>query len=187
MHLPAQSQEFCWRNWAPIPAFRRIHHRQHNHVRRIFSWRLAEKEATCHGENCRVQSDSQSQRENYCGSKSWILAQHAQAIAEVLDEAFDEVNAAGVAAFFFGPLNAAEFDAGAMVSFLPRHAAAHQIFSERFDVETELRVHLVFYASPPHHGAQPEPQPIPQPHTSSGVTSNTPAKPTALIRTSERP
>src|SRR5437879_11148415 len=108
MHLPAQSREFCWRNWVPIPAFRRIHHRQHNHIRRIFNRRLAEKEAACYGENCRVQSDSQSQRENYGGSKSWILAQHAQAIAKVLDEAFDEVNAAGVAAFFFRAFNSAK-------------------------------------------------------------------------------
>src|SRR6266436_3871178 len=111
MHLPAQSREFCWRNWVPVPAFRRIHHRQHNHVRRIFNRRLAEKEAACYGENCRVQSDSQSQRENYGGSKSWILAQHTQAIAKVLDEAFDEVKAAGVAAFLFGALHAAKLNA----------------------------------------------------------------------------
>src|SRR2546429_267912 len=167
MHLTAQSREFCWRKWVPIPAFRRIHHRQHNHIRRIFNRRLAEKEAACYGENCRVQSDSQSQRENYGGSKSWILAQHAQAIAKILGEAFDEVNAAGVAAFFFGPLDTAEFDAGATVSLLPLHAAAHQIFSEGFDVETEFRVHLVFHARPPQHGAQPGPQSIQQPHTFS--------------------
>src|SRR5439155_1628426 len=74
MHLPAQSREFCWRNWVPIPAFRRIRHRQHHHVRRIFNRRLAEQEAPCYGENCRVQSDSQSQRENYGGRKSRILA-----------------------------------------------------------------------------------------------------------------
>src|SRR5882762_1971597 len=125
MHLTAQSREFRWRDWLAIPTFRRIHHRQHNHVRRIFNGRLAEQEAARYGENRRVQSNSESQRENYGGSKSWILAHHTQAITKVLDEAFDEVNAAGVAAFFFGPLHAAELDAGAPVSFLPRHAAAH--------------------------------------------------------------
>src|SRR5712692_270501 len=118
-----------------------------------------------HRENCRVQSDSQSQRENYGGSKSWILAHHAQAVAKVLDEAFDEVNAAGVAAFFFGPLNAAAFDAGATVSFLPRHAAAHQILGIRLNVETQFRVHLAFHAGPPQHGPQPGPNAAPHRHT----------------------
>src|SRR6266850_4040971 len=113
MHLTAQGREFRWRDWLPTPAFRRIHHRQHNHIRRIFNGRLAEQEAACYGENRRVQSNSESQRENYGGSKPWILTQHAQAIAKVLDEAFDEVNAAGVAAFFFGPFHAAELDASA--------------------------------------------------------------------------
>src|SRR5207244_4900422 len=110
MHLTAQSREFCWRKWVPIPAFRRIHHRQHNHIRRILNRRLAEKEAACYGENCRVQSDSQSQRENYGGSKSWILPQHAQAIAQILDEAFDEVNAAVVAELFLRALSSAKLN-----------------------------------------------------------------------------
>src|SRR5437016_7552916 len=187
MHLPAQSREFCWRNWVPIPAFRRIRHRQHHHVRRIFNRRLAEQEAACYGENCRVQSDSQSQRENYGGSKSWIFAQHAQAIAKVLDEAFDEVKAAGVAAFFFGPLDVAEFDAGATVSLLPRHAAAHQIFAEGFDVEAEFRVHLVFHARPPQHGTQPGPQPIQQPHTFSSRMRKLPVIIAVLTRISALP
>src|SRR5437762_7652614 len=113
MHLPAQSREFCSRNLVPIPAFRGIQHRQHNHVKRIFNRRLAEQEAACYGENCRVQSNSQSQRENYGGSKSWVLAQHTQAIAKVLDEAFDEVNAARVAALFFCMLDTAKLDARA--------------------------------------------------------------------------
>src|SRR5438128_4421275 len=142
MHLPAQSREFCWRNWVPIRAFRRIHHRQHNHVRRIFNRRLAEKEAARYGENCRVESDSQSQRENYGGSKSWILAQHAQAIAKVLDEAFDEVNAARVAALFFCMLDTAKLDARASQRLLARHAAAHQIFGDRLDMETQFRIHF---------------------------------------------
>src|SRR5712691_4396319 len=90
MHLTAQSREFCWRKWVPIPAFRRIHHRQHNHIRRIFNRRLAEKEAACYGENCRVQSDSQSQRENYGGSKSWMLAQHASSEAQILPQRLDK-------------------------------------------------------------------------------------------------
>src|SRR6267154_5188317 len=111
MQLLAKSREFCWRNWIPIPAFRRIHHRQHNHARRIFNRRLAEKEAACYGENCRVQSDSQSQRENYGGSKSWILAQHAQAIAKILDEAFDEVHPTRVPARFFCAFDSAELEA----------------------------------------------------------------------------
>src|SRR5436309_28089 len=167
MHLPAQSREFCWRNWVPIRAFRRIHHRQHNRVRRIFNRRLAEQEAACYGENCRVESDSQSQRENYGGSKSWILAQHAQAIAKVLDEAFDEVKAAGVAAFFLGTLKAAKLDARAPQRFFARHTAANQIFGECLDVEAQLRIHLAFHPGSSQDGQQPKSEASPESHFSS--------------------
>src|SRR2546423_9825606 len=187
MHLTAQSREFCWRKWVPIPAFRRIHHRQHNHIRRILNRRLAEKEAACYGENCRVQSDSQSQRENYGGSKSWILAQHAQAIAQVLEQSFEEVHPTRLTAFLLCALDAAKLDARQPQGFIAWHTASHQILSTRFDVETQLRIHFAFHARAPQNCAQPGAPPIPQPHTSSGTTSNTPANPTALIRTSVRP
>src|SRR6266576_6195009 len=130
MHLPAQSREFCWRNWVPIRAFRRIHHRQHNRVRRIFNRRLAEQEAACYGENCRVESDSQSQRENYGGSKSWILAQHAQAIAQVLEQSCEEVHPTRLTAFLLRALDTAEFDARPPQRFIAWHTASHQILGE---------------------------------------------------------
>ena len=167
MHLTAQSREFCWRKWVPIPAFRRIHHRQHNHIRRILNRRLAEKEAACYGENCRVQSDSQSQRENYGGSKSWILAQHAQAIAKVLDEAFDEVNAAGVAAFFFRAFNSAKLQPRSPQSLVARHAAADQVLCECFDVKTQLRIHLTFHPGAPQDRQHARPKTAPDRHFSS--------------------
>src|SRR5437016_1684837 len=120
--------------------------------------------------------------ENSVGSKSWILAQHAQAIAKVLDKAFDEVNAAGVAAFFFGPLHAAEFDAGATVSFLPRHAAAHQILGVRLHVEAQFRIHLALHSRASQHCAQPRTHATPHPHTSSGLFCRI-----SIIRTSAPP
>src|SRR6266480_4232728 len=101
MQLPAKGREFCWRNWIPIPAFRRIHHRQHNHARWIFNRRLAEQEAACYGENCRVQSNSQSQRENHCATEPRVLTQHAEAQPKVLTNLFKPNPAPGVACFFF--------------------------------------------------------------------------------------
>src|SRR5258706_13589167 len=140
MQLPAKSREFCWRNWIPIPAFRRIHHRQHNHARWIFNRRLAEQEAACYGENCRVQSNSQSQRENYGESKSWILAQHAPAVPQILDDGFDDVHPSRVAALLFGPFDSPKLHACSPQRFWARHATAEQILGIRLQVETQFRV-----------------------------------------------
>ena len=66
--------------------------------------------------------------------------------AEILENALDKADPDIVAAFFFDALDTAELDARATHSFHARHAIAHQILGERFDMETEFRVHLALHA-----------------------------------------
>src|SRR5260221_3853475 len=187
MHLPAQSREFCSRNWVPIPAFHGIHHRQHNHVKRIFNRRLAEQEAACYSENCRVQSNSQSQRENYGGSKSWILAQHTQAIAKVVDEACDDVHPTRIPALFFCAFDSAELEACAPYRFLERHSAADQIFRVCLDVEAQFRIHLSFHARSPQNGLYPGSKTAPESHTSCDLIQKIPNMIVAITPISSLP
>src|SRR6266478_2292348 len=144
MHLPAQSREFCWRNWVLIPVFRRIHHRQHNHIRRIFNRRLAEKEAACYGENCRVQSDSQSQRENYGGSKSWILAQHASSEAQILPQRLDKRFLAGRADDFLCNFETPPLQAHGAKRILAAHSLLHLFLGCHLEEAAQLFVELPF-------------------------------------------
>jgi hypothetical protein len=78
-----------------------------------------------------------------------------QGVAQILDEAFNEVWAASVAALLFGSLDCAKLYAGSPHRFGARNAAANQILGIGLNVETQLRVHLVLHARTPQDGVHP--------------------------------
>src|SRR2546429_2483292 len=67
-----------------------------------------------------------------------ILAQHANAVAGVLQEHLQNGQAAAVANRFFGLFDAAEFDEGLAAGFCGAHAGAEIVF----DMHLEMAVHL---------------------------------------------
>src|SRR5438034_432035 len=87
-------------------------------------------------------ADDQDESEDHNRGEVGILAQLAQAEAQILGEALDKIDAAGVAAFFLRPLDSAELNARTPQRFLARYATAHQILAARLDVKAHLRIDL---------------------------------------------
>src|SRR5215470_3804346 len=71
----------------------------------------AEDERVQGAEDDGVGADGDGERDHGDGGKAGGFAQHAQAIADVLRGGFEEMNAAGFAAFFGGPDDAAKLEA----------------------------------------------------------------------------
>src|SRR5437667_8329538 len=80
------------------------------------------------------------------GRKCRILAQHAQAVANILDDGFEKIDATHLPALLLSPLDPPKLNPRPPHRFLPWHSAADQVFRERVDVETQLRVHLALQA-----------------------------------------
>jgi hypothetical protein len=120
-------------------------------------------------ENGSVRADAESKCQYCNGGEARILAQHAQAVPQILDKTFDETGASGVAAFLFGAFHAAKLDARTPERFFALNSAAHQILSPRLDVEAQLRIHLAFHPRVSHDGARPGTKAAPKRHISSGV------------------
>src|SRR5439155_3955119 len=133
-----------------------------------------------HGEGGRVYANSQGQRKHSGRCEAWILPQHAQAEAQVLEKAVDETYTSRIAAFFFRAFDAAKLDARAPQCLRARHAAASQVFRECLDVKAQLRVHLPFHPRTAESCLQPRPKPAPKRHTSSGLVPKIPAMTSAM-------
>src|SRR5690348_3198665 len=72
------------------------------------------------GEDGGVGADAEGEGEDGDCREARGLAQHAEAEAQILREAFDEADAAGLAALFLDAFEAAEFEARAAESFRAR-------------------------------------------------------------------
>ena len=147
---------------------------------RVFHRQCAKHDRVNHGKDRGVGADAERKRQHGYGRESGILPQHAQAEAQVLNEAINGVRASRVAAFLFCALHAAKLDPRAPQCLRARHAAASQVFRECLDVEAQLRVHLAFHPRPPRHRAHPRPDSVQKPHTSSGVLCRIPAMTSAM-------
>src|ERR1700721_3829953 len=64
-----------------------------------------------------IGADAEGESDDGGGGEAGSFAQGAEPVANVLDESFEEVDAAGFATFFFDVIFAAEFEAGATDSF----------------------------------------------------------------------
>src|SRR5205085_5767077 len=76
-------------------------------------------------EYCGICANPQRESEDSDCSKSRGFPQHAEAIAQILNQAVDQVDAAGFAAFLFGALNAAKLNPRPPQRLFSRHAAPH--------------------------------------------------------------
>ena len=128
-----------------------------------------------------IGADPQRKREQSDARKAGRLAQHAQAITQVLGEVFDDIYAAGITALLLGLFDAAELDTGAAYGFRARDASADQVIAIGFDMETEFRVHLALHARASEDCLGPGVQAAPQAHTSSGLVRRIPVMTSAML------
>src|SRR5580700_6289808 len=115
-------------------------------------------------ENSGVYPNTERERNYSRGGKTRVFLQHAKTEANVLHERVEEVGAGGVAAFFLGAFDAAEFDTRAAQRFVARLAAADQIVSVGVDVEAKLGVHLALHTRTPKNSVQPASEVAPEVH-----------------------
>src|SRR6266403_2455433 len=116
-----------------------------------------------------IGTDTEPEDQYRKNSEAWILAQHAQAVTQILNEVVDQVCAARLPAFFFDALDSPKLQPRPPHRLRPSHAAANQIFRVRLHVEAQLRVHLAFHPRAPQHCPYPRKEPSPQRHSSSSI------------------
>src|SRR5436853_7193405 len=99
------------------------------------------------------------------GRKCRILAQHAQAVANILDDGFEKIDTTHLPALLLSPLDPPKLNPRPPHRFLPSHSAPHHILGDCRDVELQLCVHLAFHSRTKHYCPQPLPYPLPPCHT----------------------
>ena len=128
-----------------------------------------EQDGVHRAEDRRRGSDAQGQRKcrDRCEARR---AQHAaRAVAQVLNQRFNEAHTARLAAFLFDALDPAKLQPRPPHCFMAHHAAAHQILCIRLHVESQLRIHLALHPRAPQRCLSPRTQPSPQRHSSSSI------------------
>src|SRR5712692_4209680 len=83
-----------------------------------------------------VGADAQRQRKHGNHGEAWSLAQHAQAVTQILNEVVDQVCATHLAAFLLRPLDSAELQTRSPHGFLSRHPTPNQILDVCLYVES---------------------------------------------------
>ena len=71
--------------------------------------------------------------------------EHPQTVTHVLNESFEEIHAAGVAARFFYLIDAAEFQTRAAGRFLMRQPRLHRLLDLSLDVGAQFFVQFRFH------------------------------------------
>src|ERR1700722_17315362 len=89
-------------------------------------------------ENGRVRSDAKRQRQHRDGHKSRRLCEYAQAVTQILQENFEEVNAACIAALFLNLICSAEFQSCAAHGFFARQSGTNVLLHQLLEVKPQL-------------------------------------------------
>ena len=90
----------------------------------ILSREHAKDDGVDEAEDGGVGADAERESEDGGGGEGWSFAEGAEGVANVLEERFEEGDAASVATFFLGAFEAAEFATGATEGFVARDAVA---------------------------------------------------------------
>src|SRR6266478_3780639 len=105
----------------------------------------AKHQSIYEAEDGSVRADAKGKNQNGGKSEPRGLAQHTNAVAQILNQGFNDAHTARLAAFLFDALNPAKLQPCPSHSFMAHHAAAHQILCIRLDVESQLRIHLALH------------------------------------------
>jgi hypothetical protein len=95
-----------------------------------------------HAENGRGCPDAEGESKNGNGSEAGRLAEHTESEAEVLEQSFEERQAAGFAVLLFGLLRAAEAEQGLAAGFVWRETALEIFFDGKLHVGSNFHVQL---------------------------------------------
>src|SRR5882724_10041751 len=135
----------------------------------------AKHQSIYEAEDGSVRADAKGKNQNGGKSEPRGLAQHTNAVAQILNQGFDEAHTERLPAFFLDALDSAKLHPRPPHRFLARYAATHQIFRVRLHVESQLRIHLALHPRAPQRRAQPRTKSAPLCHTSSGFAPRIPA------------
>jgi len=94
-------------------------------------------------ENCSVGADAEGQGDYCDGGESGIVAQHAEGVARVLQEHFEEGQAAKFAIRFLKTRGISQADASRAYGFCGRHTAANILLSEHGEMRIEFASEIV--------------------------------------------
>src|SRR5437667_9345138 len=92
-----------------------------------------------------VGTEAKSQGKGRHDRKTGRFAKHAQAEAQILEKAVDEIYATRLATFFLGTLDAAELDPRTPHRFFAGNAPAHRVFGERLAVIAQRLIQLTIH------------------------------------------
>lgn len=114
----------------------------------------AKQSAVHYRENRGVSADAEGQREDGDDGEAGAAAQLAQAEADVLEQSFCEVHAAGFAAGFFHLIEAAEFEARAAHGFLAREAGLDVMIHLLIKMEAQFVIEIILESAAVNQGPQ---------------------------------
>src|SRR5580698_9142819 len=86
---------------------------QDDEAGRIVIRQRAQQDAVNDRKYRRVRTDAEREGEQGNGGEGWGLAQHAQPVANILEQSFHHVYSSGLPALFLHLIESAEIDAGA--------------------------------------------------------------------------
>ena len=105
---------------------------------RLWKWHRPQQHAVDDGKNRGIRSDPERQRAHRHSGESWILAQHAQGIAQILNQVFEHRNATAVPVTLLGLLDAAELYESLPTSLRGRHAGLEIVLDVHLQVTFNL-------------------------------------------------
>ncbi len=139
-----------------------------NKVLRILDGKRSEHDGIDEAEDGGVSADAESESEHGDGGEAGGSAQHAQGVAQVLNQRFKEMRALGFAAFFLELLVAAELEPGASPGVCMRNPGTLEVIGAILDVRTQFLFHLLVNPRPMKERRNDRTERGEDPHISSG-------------------
>src|SRR5579863_3679308 len=142
--IPELFPERIGEGWSRVDVLRRAGPVDLDQLLGILYWEEAQHDGIEEAEDRGVCANAESERKNCDARDDGSAAENAQRVADVLQEIFEEADAAGVAALFLNLFGAAESKAGAANGFFAGGPGAHILFDLLFEVKAKLVVHFGF-------------------------------------------
>src|SRR6476660_10323384 len=117
---------------------------QENKLLRFFDRQHPQHDRVDKTEDRGVGADSQGERKNRDGRYDRSAAQNAEAVADVLEQRFDEAYPTGIAVFFLDLIHSAEFQPRAALCFCRPEPRPDERLDLLFKVKAQLLVHFRF-------------------------------------------
>ena len=109
-----------------------------------------------HAEDRRIHTDTERQREDGHGSEAGRFAQHAQAVADILDEILHPIYPSHIPAFLLHLYEATDGTARCIAGFLWTHPRRQVFFDLLLQVKLQFVVQLPFNARSAKQRLQPQ-------------------------------